>query len=139
MSKVIKGRTKLSDGEYTYKSLSLERVIADQIRAKEGEVSYETTKIGWIQPESHHKYTADFTLLNGIIIEAKGIFDLSDRKKHLWIKEQSPHLDIRFVFQNANAKLRKGAKSTYGDWCIKHGFLFATKVIPDSWFEEKGL
>jgi len=32
--------------------------------------------------------------------------------------------------------LYKGSKNTYGDWCDKHGFLFADKVIPESWLKE---
>ena len=53
--------------------------------------------------------------------------------EHLKIKDQHPFLDIRFVFSNSRAKLNKGAKSTYGDWCDKHGFLYADKRIPDEW------
>jgi len=57
--------------------------------------------------------------------------------KHLSIKKQHPSLDIRFVFSNSNAKLRKGSKSTYADWCQKHGFLYADKDVPDDWLKEK--
>lgn len=121
------------DGKYG-KSKSLEGVIAKQIEAAEGVVVYESLKISWIEPETKHTYTPDFVLANGVIIEAKGRFLLDDRKKHLWVKEQYPDLDIRFVFQNANTPIRKGAKTTYADWCTKHGFLFSQKVIPEEWF-----
>jgi hypothetical protein len=40
------------------------------------------------------------------------------------------------VFANSKAKLYKGAKSSYGDWCKKNGFKYADKVIPDEWLEE---
>ena len=58
-------------------------------------------------------------LSNGIIIETKGSFTAADRRKHLAIKKQHPKLDIRFVFENSKRKLSKGAKSSYGEWCIK--------------------
>ena len=88
-------------------------------------------------PESVHKYTPDFILSNGIIIEAKGLFEADDRKKHLLIKSQYPHLDIRFVFSNPRNKLYKGSKTTYADWCQKYGFKYASKSIPASWFKER--
>lgn len=87
-------------------------------------------------PASDHQYTPDFQLANGILIEAKGLFDVDDRRKHLLIKKQYPHLDIRFVFQNPKNKIYKGSKTTYADWCDKYGFKYATKLIPASWFKE---
>ena len=77
-------------------------------------------------------------LNNGIIIETKGRFLASDRRKHLAIQKQHPHLDIRFVFENSRNKLRKGAKSSYGEWCIKYGFRYYDRIIPEDWLKEKG-
>lgn len=87
-------------------------------------------------PASKHQYTPDFVLPNGIIIEAKGIFDAADRAKHLLIKKQYPNLDIRFVFSNAKAKIYKGSKTTNAAWCEKHGFPYANREIPSAWFRE---
>ena len=95
---------------------------------------YEQHKIKYVKPETHHTYTPDFRLPNGIFIETKGRFVTEDRKKHILIKSQHPELDIRFVFQNSRNKLRKGSKTTYADWCIKYGFLYADKDIPAEWF-----
>ena len=95
---------------------------------------YETLKIKWTLLENK-TYTPDFILPNGIIVESKGRFVAADRKKHLKVKEQHPDLDIRFVFSNSRAKLNKGAKSTYGDWCDKYGFTYADKRIPDEWLK----
>ena len=47
-------------------------------------------------------------------------------------------LDIRFVFTSSKSKLRKGAKSTYGEWCEKHGFRCYDRIIPEDWLKEKG-
>lgn len=94
---------------------------------------YEQHKIEYVQPATKHKYTPDFRLPNGIFVETKGRFVTADRKKHLLIKDQHPELDIRFLFQNANNRLSKKSKTTYAQWCKKHGFLYAEKVIPVEW------
>ena len=96
--------------------------------------TYEKQKIKWVDLK-HRTYTPDFVLSNGIIIETKGRFVASDRRKHLEIKKQWPDLDIRFIFTNSRAKLYKGAKSSYADWCKKNGFDFADKTIPKEWLK----
>ena len=80
------------------------------------------------------KYTPDF-FVGDIIIEAKGFFKPSDRRKMLAIKKQYPDLDIRFIFQRNNT-LSKHSKTTYGDWANKHGFPWCIHPnIPDSWMD----
>lgn len=98
-------------------------------------VEYETTKIKYVVPESLHTYTPDFVLPNSIIVETKGRFVVADRKKHLLIQKQHPTLDIRFVFSNSKAKISKGSKTSYADWCDKYGFLYADKLIPEEWLK----
>ena len=34
-------------------------------------------------------------------------------------------------------RLNKKSKSTYADWCIKHGYLYADKDIPQEWIKEE--
>jgi len=121
----------------TYRS-GLEDKIAGQLESKAVPVVFEQFDIKYVIPASDHKYTPDFVLPNGIIIEGKGIFDADDRKKHILIREQHPELDIRFVFSSSNAKLYKGSPTTYGKWCEKNGFKFADKLIPDAWLREPG-
>lgn len=111
----------------------LEEFIDTTLKSVGVDGEYEKHKIAYTKPATQHRYTPDFKLPNGIFIETKGRFVTADRKKHLLIKQQHPDLDIRFVFQNANNKLSKKSKTTYADWCIKHGFLFAEKEIPDEW------
>lgn len=120
----------------TYRS-GLEDKVAQQLRNANVAAEYETFKIPYSIPATQHIYTPDFVLPNGIIVETKGVFESEDRKKHLYIKDQYPHLDIRFVFSNANTKLYKGSKTTYADWCNKYGFAYATKWIPEAWFHEE--
>lgn len=129
-------------GKWSYKPShghrsGLEDRLAEQIKSIDGKEVYESRYLTYKIPESVHKYTPDFILSNGIIIEAKGLFEADDRKKHLLIKQQYPHLDIRFVFSNPRNKLYKGSKTTYADWCDKYGFKYASKTIPPAWFKER--
>jgi hypothetical protein len=121
--------------KYGYRS-GLESKVSVQLNEAGVSFEYETFKIEY-QVNETRKYTPDFRLPNGIIVETKGRFVAADRKKHLLVQQQHPDLDIRFVFSNSKAKLNKGAKSTYADWCIKHGFLYADKFIPEEWLEEQ--
>jgi|DEB0MinimDraft_6_1074348.scaffolds.fasta_scaffold92806_2 hypothetical protein len=114
----------------------LEEDIAAELTAKGISYEYEKHKIPWVDLK-HRKYTPDFVLWNGIIVETKGRFTSEDRRKHVEIKKQRPELDIRFVFSNSRAKLYKGSKTSYADWCKRQGFMFADKTIPDKWLEEE--
>ena len=116
----------------------LEKTIAAQLRKFRIKFDYEKLVILYTRPAQSSTYTPDFRLANGIIIETKGRFVVSDRKKHLLIRKQyGDKYDIRFVFSNAKAKIYKGSKTTYADWCIKYGFKFFNKTIPIKWINEK--
>jgi hypothetical protein len=114
----------------------LEEQIARQLEEAGIDAEYETTTIKYTVPEKDHKYTPDWVLPNGIIIESKGRFLTADRQKHLLVKKQHPELDIRFVFSRSKTTISKASKTTYSDWCTKNGFLFADKFIPHEWLRE---
>ena len=114
----------------------LEDIVATYLKEHKIKFLYENIMIEW-EDLSYRTYTPDFVLDNGIIIETKGRFIASDRRKHIAIKKQHPNLDIRFVFTNSRTKLRKGAKSSYGEWCIKYGFRYYDRIIPEDWLKEK--
>jgi hypothetical protein len=122
--------------KYGYRS-GLEHKISMALDTIKYKYNYESIKIEW-EDLAYRTYTPDFILNNGIIIETKGRFLTADRRKHLCIKKQHPKLDIRFVFTNSRSKLSKGAKSTYAEWCIKHGFRYYDRIIPEDWLKEKG-
>jgi hypothetical protein len=82
-------------------------------------------------------YTPDIRLANGIYIEIKGRFTSSDRQKHILVKSQNPDVDVRFVFANSNTKISRKSKTTYGDWCTRHGFVYADMEIPKKWVREQ--
>lgn len=115
----------------------LEKNVAEFLKTKQKKVRYEKLKIEW-EDLRYRTYTPDFTLDNGIIIETKGVFDSEDRRKHLQVQKQHPELDIRFVFTNLYAKLYKGSKTTYAEWCDKNNFLASHRIIPKEWLTEKG-
>jgi hypothetical protein len=112
----------------------LEETVSKQITSKGYEANYEGDVIPYVIPESNHNYHPDFKLPSGIYVETKGRLVASDRKKHVLIKKQHPELDIRFLFSNSHNKIAKKSKTTYADWCTKNGFIYADKVIPNSWY-----
>jgi Phage endonuclease I len=119
----------------TYRS-GLEVALANALADRGINGHYEEYYITYVKPESNHKYTPDFVLPNGIVIESKGVWDSDDRKKHLLIKEQYPELDIRFIFSRSKTPLYKGSKTTYASFCEAHGIKYADKTIPEDWFKE---
>ena len=97
--------------------------------------TYEDTKLKYVV---EHTYNPDFTIAPNTFIEAKGRFLSSDRAKHLHIKQQHPEVKIYFAFGNAENTLTKSSKTTYRDWCDKHGFEcvdFYRESIPKKWFK----
>lgn len=132
---IKKSKTRANALRHGYRS-GLEQVVLQSLATRKCKAQYECLKVEW-EDLAYRKYTPDFLLPNGIIVETKGRFTPADRMKHLAIKKQHPNLDIRFVFSNSNSKLRKGAKTTYADWCVKHKFLYADKDVPQEWLDEK--
>jgi hypothetical protein len=122
--------------KYGYRS-GLEEKVAVELKEHYGyEIPFETLTVNFEQPAKMRRYTPDFLLPNGIIIETKGRLTVKDRKKHLWIQEQFPELDLRFVFSNPKNKIYKGSKTSYGDWCEQYGFKYAKKSVPQEWLDE---
>ena len=131
--------------KYGFRS-GLEEDTAEDLTALGIDYTYEEAAIQYEKPARVSKYTPDFHVYNRpdgtprdqlLIIETKGRFLTEDRQKMLLIKRQHPHLDIRFLFSNPNAKISKQSKTTYASWCEKHGFLYAKgPKVPLDWLEE---
>ena len=112
----------------------LEAQIASHLTRGGVQFGYESMSFPYVK---ECRYTPDFFLPTGIIIEAKGWFRSEDRSKLLAVKAQNPGLDIRLVFQNAKNRLNKNSKTSYADWATKHGFKFADGGrIPADWIKE---
>ena len=120
--------------KHGYRS-GLEDRISEQLNGLGVPFKYEEFKIKY-EVNEIRTYTPDFELPNGVIIESKGRYVAADRKKNLLVKEQFPRLDIRFVFSNSKGKISKGSKTSYADWCDKHGYSYADKLIPEEWIKE---
>lgn len=110
----------------------LEGKIAKDLAKHKVPFEYEQTKIDYV---IHKSYTLDFAI-GDILIEVKGYFRPSDRRKHLAIKKQHPDLDLRFIFQRDNY-LTKAKSGTYSSWCETHGFKYHIgEKVPLEWIEE---
>lgn len=140
MATRISNQSSLSPHEvglkYGFRS-GLEDQVASQLLTAGVPVVYEEHVISYLRPARKAKYTPDFILPNGIIIETKGRFVTVDRQKHILIKNQHPELDVRFVFSNPNSRISKQSKTTYAMWCEKNNFLYAKGLIPGEWLAEE--
>ena len=96
----------------------LEGSVADQLEKQRVEFVFEPSRIKY---EVQKKYTPDFLLPNGILIEVKGA--------------QHPELDIRFVFGRLRSKVQ-GGRFTCQSWCEKYDFKFAESFVPNDWIHE---
>ncbi len=114
----------------------LEDKIIKQLEEYGLDPKYESVKLPYVIPASHHIYTPDFPVCKSIVIETKGRWVLEDRQKMLLMIEQHPEIEFRMVFYNANQKIKKGSKTTYGMWCDKHNIKWADKTIPEEWIKE---
>ncbi len=139
MTKKSKLNAKQVVFKYGVKS-GLEEHISDELTKSGITFSYEPHKLSFTQPAKARTYTPDFLITNtsgySWYLETKGRFLTADRLKHIMIKDHIPDLDLRFLFTNANDKISKTSKTTYGKWCEQYGFKYATKVIPKEWFDE---
>lgn len=129
-------RSKRKNNNYKSK---WEQTVASQLINYKQRFVYEGLTLPYTIPETVHKYKPDFIIKNKkgetIIIEAKGKFVPLDRKKHLFIKEQYPKIRLYILFQNANQRLNKRSKTTYGQWCEKHGIMYSHKTIKKEWLD----
>ena len=114
----------------------LEERTAAYLEQKGVAFEYEEKTVHYVRPARPARYTPDFLLPNGIIVETKGRFVTDDRQKMILIKDQHPELDVRIVFSNPNTRISKQSKTTYAMWAERYGFPYAKAVIPDSWLNE---
>lgn len=121
--------------EHGFRS-GLEELNADWLTQHGFPVLFEVEKIPFLQPPKDRTYSPDFKLCEGLYVETKGRFLAEDRQKHIWLKDQHPELEVRFVFQNPHAPISKGSKTTYAKWADRHGFKWATRLIPVEWLDE---
>ena len=109
----------------------LEEKVADLLSNLGVSYEYESTKVSYI---TQHTYTPDFCLANGVWLESKGYWDAKDRKKVLSVIKQNPDIDLRMVFQAPYNTISKKSKTTYAQWCERHGIKWSSyAAIPIEW------
>lgn len=91
---------------------------------------YEERRISYHIPKV---YLLDFEPC-GVPVEAKGWFTSADRTKVAALVEGG--LDLHMLFQNPQAKIRKGSKTTYAAWCDARGITWAGGThVPEEWLK----
>lgn len=86
------------------------------------EYEYETIKLAYTLTK---RYIPDFVdFANKRIVEGKGLWKADDRAKIKAIREQHPDWTIEMHFQNPNKTISPSSKTTYSDWCAKHGIIW---------------
>jgi hypothetical protein len=69
-----------------------------------------------------HTYTPDFyDRVAEVYYETKGYWDAADRRKLLAVVRQNPDIKLVMVFQNPHLRINKRSKTTYAQWCTRHG------------------
>ena len=83
-----------------------------------------------------HNYTPDYVFEPiKLIIETKGYFKPSDRKKMKAVKETHPNWRYILVFQNADNKLT-GSQTRYWQWAEKNGFEWSSGGVTQNILNE---
>lgn len=122
--------------KHGYRS-GLERKMQQELESYNLVHNFEGRVFEYTIPETKHKYTPDFPVSPHIVIETKGRWVVEDRMKMLYLIEQYPDISFRMVFQKASQKIKKGSKTSYGDWCDKHNIMWCEGVqLPKEWLED---
>lgn len=111
-----------------------ERVI-DDLKQRSVPHMYEPEKLAYYV----ERYYVPDLKVGTMYVELKGYFRQDAQRKMKAVKAQHPELDIRFVFQNANAtiqgakKRKDGSKMTCAEWAERNGFVYSEGTIPEEW------
>lgn len=121
-------RPKRRNGSKNYRSK-----FEEEFAKRYPQLQYETNKIKYTV---EHTYNPDWKVKENVYLETKGRFVAADRAKHLYIREQHPEITVYLVFMNPNVKLNRVSKTTYAEWCDKHGIPWATiDTVPEEWLK----
>ena len=139
----VKNATKVKIDGITFRS-KLEGYCYTKLKEANIKNEYEELTITLIEPfrfngkyYAGNTYTPDFVGDN-FIIECKGFFtDVARIKWKLFLNnyvvKKHPEIKIYMLFYNARQKIYKKSKSTYAEWCEKHGIEWAHRKIKKEW------
>jgi hypothetical protein len=119
---MVKYRSK-RDGIYRSR---VEKAVGDALAEQGFPALYEAASFPYVQAK---KYTPDFTI-NGSHIEVKGWWPASDRAKLLAVIRQNPSIRILVALDNPHMTISKNSKTTYAQWCQRHGIKWSPIPIP---------
>ena len=109
----------------------LEERVADLLSNLGVSYEYESTIVPYV---IQHNYTPDFLLPSGVFLECKGYWAPEDRRKIKAVKKQNPDIEILMIFQSPYNRISKSSKTTYAQWCDRHGIRWSSyQEIPIDW------
>lgn len=104
----------------------LETEVEQALIAQGLSPSYETERFPYVL---HRKYTPDFKV-GDVYVEVKGWWPPAERAKFLAVIINNPGLPIFVALQRPYMTLSKQSKTTYAQWCDKHGIAWCPIPIP---------
>lgn len=104
----------------------LEQDVEQALQSQGYQPQYETEKFPYVL---HRKYTPDFRV-GDVYVEVKGWWPSAERAKFLSVIFSNPDLPIFVALQRPLLTLSKQSKTTYAQWCSKHGIAWCPIPIP---------
>lgn len=123
LDKFNRHRARRKPGQYRSQ---LEQQIALDLLKAGCNASYEKDRFKYTITKA---YTPDFRV-GDFFIEVKGWWPSSERSKFLAVVICNPDLPIFVALQRPQQTLSKQSKTTYAQWCDKHGIRWCPTPIP---------
>lgn len=105
-----------------YKS-GLEKRFAELLFKHGVKAKYEARRFEFVRM-AH--YLPDWQISDTLYIETKGYFSPRNRSDLLSFREQHPGIEIYLIFSAPENRLTSKSKTTYAQWCEKHGFRWSS-------------
>ena len=120
--------------KFQYKS-KLESHFAELLLKNGKTAAYEARRFEFVRV-AH--YLPDWEVSPTLYIETKGYFSPRNRGDLLSFREQHPEVEIFLVFSQPNNRLTSKSKTTYSEWCERHGFRWSSiKNFPKHLWTQK--
>jgi len=101
-----------------------EEVVAEALGLTGYPFSYESVKLPYVR---QHHYLPDFTLHHHRChVEVKGYWPPEDRSKMLAVARSNPDVVVVMVLIKPDLCISKASKTTYSQWCTRHGIPWVT-------------
>jgi hypothetical protein len=110
----------------------LEQQVEEALVSQGLAPQYETEKFSYVL---HKKYTPDFKV-GEVYVEVKGWWPSAERTKFLAVIMNNPGLPIFVALQRPHLTLSKQSKTTYAQWCTKHGIAWCPIPIPPDFMQQ---